>query len=157
MSTRNGLGVAFSKSKRDTWTEPEGNCMMRERAGSEPPSESHDMAAGVRSDLKMLVPLGRHTRMASKRSSAAIFARYARRRASLPNSTRSVIGPSMECITSCARNSTSERNHSASRRWMYGNPKNATTHEASATGRTNRNMTWLNIVCSYVLEIPCLV
>src|SRR3984885_3954624 len=120
--------------------------MMREPAGIEAPSESQEIAAGVRSDLKMVAPLGRHTKMASKRSSVAIFARYTRSRASLPFSTRSVIGSSMECITSCARNSTSERNHSASSRWMYGSPKYATTQEASATGKTNRNMTERNIV-----------
>jgi len=73
-----------------------------------------------------------------------------RSRASLPFSTSSVIGSSIECITSCARSSTSDRNHSASKRSMYGNPKYATTQDANATGSTKRNMMERNIA----LKIP---
>ena len=92
--------------------------MIRERAGLTLPSPSQLMAAGVRSERNIVVPLGRQTRIASRRSSVAILARYTRRRASLPFSTKSVIGSSTECMTSCARNSTSERNHSASNLWI---------------------------------------
>ena len=75
MSTRNGLGSAASKSNRDICTEPDGSCLICERAGLGLPSASQEMAAGVRSDLKMVEPFGRHTRIASRRSSAAILAR----------------------------------------------------------------------------------
>jgi hypothetical protein len=75
MSTRNGVGSAESKSKRDTCTEPDGNLLMREPAGTEFAAASHEIADGVRSDLNMVVPFGRHTKMASKRSSAAVFAK----------------------------------------------------------------------------------
>ncbi len=73
-------------------------------------------------------------------------------RASLPFSTRSVIDSSIECITSWARNSTSDRNHSASSRSMYGKPTYATTHEANAIGNTRRNMIERNI--ARPLEVP---
>jgi len=73
MRTRNGLGSAVSKSNRDICTDPEGSCRMCERGALDLPSESHETAAGVRSDLKMVEPLGLHTNIASKRSSAASF------------------------------------------------------------------------------------
>jgi len=36
ISTRNGVGSAASKSKRDTCTEPEGSCTMRDAVGFGP-------------------------------------------------------------------------------------------------------------------------
>ena len=75
MSTRKGLGSAPSKSNRDICTDPEGSCLICERVGLTPVSDSQEMAGGVRSDLKIVEPLGRHTKIASRRSSAAILAR----------------------------------------------------------------------------------
>jgi hypothetical protein len=75
MRTRNGFGSAPSKSNRDICTEPDDSCLICERAGFDLPSVSHETVGGVRSDLKMAEPSGRHTRIASRRSSAAILVR----------------------------------------------------------------------------------
>ena len=75
ITTRNGVGSAASKSKRDTCTEPEGSCTMRVAAGLALAVRLARDRRGVRSVLTMVVPSGRHTSTASRRSSAVILAR----------------------------------------------------------------------------------
>ena len=75
ISTRNGVGCAASKSKREICTEPEGSSTTLDEAGLDAAFDSQEIVAGARSVLNRVDPSGRHTKTASRRSSAVIFAR----------------------------------------------------------------------------------